>query len=146
MTFIRCPAKPALTGCHTVNGKAGKSGFGFTLIELLVVMAIIATLLAIAVPRYFHSVEKSKEAVLRQDLFQLREAIDKYYGDNGKYPSSLDDLVARKYLRSIPVDPVTDTAATWQPMPPPDAEKGNVFDVKSGAPGNGLDGKAYSEW
>lgn len=119
---------------------------GFTLIELLVVMAIIATLLSIAVPRYFHSVEKSKEAVLRQDLAQMRDAIDKYYGDNGKYPASLEDLVTKKYLRAIPADPITETAATWQTLPPPDAAMGGVFDIKSGAPGKGLDGSVYSDW
>lgn len=123
-----------------------QKSFGFTLIELLVVMAIIATLLTIAVPRYFHSVEKSKEAVLRQDLSLMRDAIDKYYGDNGKYPDSMEDLVAKKYLRAIPHDPFTETATTWQPVAPSGTEQGGVFDVKSGAPGKGLDGTAYNEW
>lgn len=119
---------------------------GFTLIELLVVMAIIATLLTIAVPRYFHSVEKSREAVLRENLSTMRDAIDKYYGDNGQYPDVLEALVAKKYLRAIPPDPITETAATWVPVPPPEADKGGVFDVKSGAPGKGLDGTAYADW
>jgi general secretion pathway protein G len=119
---------------------------GFTLIELLVVMAIIATLLTIAVPRYFHSVEKSREAVLREDLSTMRDAIDKYYGDNGQYPEALETLVDKKYLRAIPVDPITETAATWVPVPPPETDKGAVFDVKSGAPGKGLDGTAYADW
>lgn len=122
------------------------SSKGFTLIELLVVMAIIATLLTIAVPRYFHSVEKSKEAVLREDLSTMRDAIDKYYGDNGQYPDALETLVTKKYLRAIPLDPITETAATWVPVPPSEADKGGVFDVKSGAPGKGLDGTAYGEW
>src|SRR3990167_5200458 len=103
---------------------------GFTLIELLVVMAIIATLLTIAVPRYFHSVEKSREAVLRQDLSTMRDAIDKYYGDNGQYPDTLDALVAKKYLRAIPLDPITETVSTWVSVPSQDADKGGVFDVK----------------
>ncbi len=119
---------------------------GFTLIELLVVMAIIATLLSIAVPRYFHSMERSKEAVLRQDLATMRDALDKYYGDTGKYPDALDDLVAKKYLRSIPVDPITDSAATWVVVPPEDAGKGAVYDVRSGAEGNASDGSAYASW
>jgi general secretion pathway protein G len=120
---------------------------GFTLIELLVVMAIIATLLTIAVPRYFHSVEKSKEAVLREDLAVMRDALDKYYGDRGKYPDTLDDLVTQKYLRSIPQDPMTDSAATWVAVPPSgETDQGGVFDVKSGAAGNGADGLAYKEW
>ena len=120
---------------------------GFTLIELLVVMAIIATLLTIAVPRYFASVEKSKEAVLRTDLNVMREAIDKYYGDKGNYPDSLDDLVTRRYLRALPKDPITDSNATWVVVPPPDETiKGSVHDVKSGAEGNALDGTPYKDW
>jgi len=119
---------------------------GFTLIELLVVMAIIALLLSIATPRYFNSVDKTKEAVLRQDLSTLRDAIDKYYGDTGKYPDSLDDLVSKKYLRKLPVDPVTDSASTWVAVPPADADQGGVYDLHSGAPGNGRDGSPYSGW
>lgn len=93
------------------RGTAG--GGGFTLIELLVVMAIIATLLSIAVPRYFGSVDRSKEAVLRQNLRAIRDAIDKYYADNERYPESLEVLAAGRYLRDVPVDPVTGSAATW---------------------------------
>lgn len=131
------------------NGSAGLSSRkhgGFTLIELLVVMAIIATLLSIATPRYFHSIEKSKEAVLKQDLSTMRDALDKYYGDTGKYPATLDDLVAKKYIRSIPEDPVAGNATSWLSIAPDDPAKGGVYDVKSGAPGNGRDGTAYSEW
>lgn len=123
-----------------------KDGRGFTLIELLVVMAIIALLVTLAAPRYFASVERSKEAVLRSDLSTMRDAIDKYYGDRGKYPETLDDLVTRRYLRSLPRDPVTDSTATWVIVPPDDPAKGGVYDVKSGAPGKGLDGKPYEEW
>lgn len=119
---------------------------GFTLIELLVVMAIIGTLLTIAVPRYFHSVERSKEAVLKQDLATMREALDKYYGDTGKYPDALEDLITKKYLRNMPVDPITDSATTWVVVPPEDASKGAVYDVRSGAPGNARDGSAYGSW
>lgn len=119
---------------------------GFTLIELLVVMVIIALLVSIAAPRYFNSVEKSKETVLRQDLSVMREAIDKYYGDNDKYPESLDDLVSKKYLRKLPIDPITDSATTWVVVPPADPELGGVFDLHSGAPGNGRDGTPYSSW
>lgn len=118
----------------------------FTLIELLVVMAIIATLLTIAVPRYFHSIDKSKEAVLREDLNTMRDAIDKYYSDNGKYPETLDDLVTKRYLRKIPVDPITENATTWVIVPPEDPEKGAVYDIKSGAPGESREGGKYSEW
>ena len=125
---------------------ARKTAPGFTLIELLVVMAIIALLLSIATPRYFNSVDKTKEAVLRQDLSTLRDALDKYYGDTGKYPDSLDDLVSKKYLRKLPVDPVTDSATTWVTVPPSDADQGGVYDLHSGAPGNGRDGTPYSGW
>src|SRR5258706_3128662 len=85
---------------------------GFTLIELLVVMAIIATLLTLAVPRYFHSTDRAKEAGLKQNLAQMRDSIDKYYGDRGRYPDALDDLVSRKYLRKIPPHPINETALT----------------------------------
>ncbi len=120
--------------------------YGFTLIELLVVMAIIATLLTLAVPRYFHSTDRAKEAVLRQNLAQMRDAIDKYYGDRDRYPDALEDLVGKKYLRKIPPDPITETPLTWLTVPPSEAGKGGVFDVKSGAPGVALDGSKYGDW
>jgi general secretion pathway protein G len=119
---------------------------GFTLIELLVVLAIVALLLTIAVPRYFGSLDRSKEAVLKEDLFQMRDAIGKYYGDKGKYPETLDALASEKYLRKIPVDPITDSATTWVPVAPAD-DRGTtgVFDVKSGAEGKTADGTAYTD-
>jgi general secretion pathway protein G len=119
---------------------------GFTLIELLVVLAIIATLLTIAVPRYYSSVDKSKEAVLKENLYQMRDAIGKYYGDRGKYPESLQALATDKYLRSVPTDPVTESATTWIVLAPEDPQKGGVYDVKSGAPGKALDGSEFSTW
>ncbi len=125
-------------------GRRTKSGF--TLIELLVVMVIIATLLTIAVPRYFSSVEKSREAVLHQDLALMREALDKYYGDNGRYPDALQDLVSKKYLRSLPVDPITGSSNTWLAVAPDTPEKGGLYDIKSGAPGNARDGSEYKDW
>lgn len=119
---------------------------GFTLIELLVVLAIVATLLMLAVPRYFSSVDKSKETVLKENLYQLRDAIGKYYADKGKYPESLETLAAERYLRKLPLDPITENAATWVTVPPDDPQKGGVYDVKSGAQGRALDGTAYTEW
>jgi general secretion pathway protein G len=119
---------------------------GFTLIEMLVVMAVIATLLTLAAPRYFTSLEKSREAVLHQDLALMRETLDKYYGDNGKYPEALDDLVTGKYLHGIPVDPMTDSSATWISVAPQEVDKGGVYDVKSGAPGKARDGTAFRDW
>ena len=119
---------------------------GFTLIELLVVMAIIATLLTLAVPRYFGSIEKSKEAVLRENLNQMRDALQKYYGDKGKYPDALEALAAEKYLRKVPVDPVTESSTTWVVVAPDDPKKGAVFDVRSGAQGQASDGTTYGDW
>lgn len=120
---------------------------GFTLIELLVVLTILATLLTIAAPRYFTSIEKSQETTLKQNLAVLRETIDKYYGDRGAYPETLGDLVTLKYLRSVPVDPITGSNTTWVIVPPPEeTAKGAVYDVKSGAAGTARDGSNYSDW
>jgi general secretion pathway protein G len=119
---------------------------GFTLIELLVVMAIIATLLTIAVPRYFTSLEHSREAVLQQDLAAMRQSLDKYYGDKGKYPDSLEELVSSKYLRSVPVDPITDSNVSWVVVAPQNADMGAVYDIKSGAEGTASNGTAYRDW
>ena len=121
---------------------------GFTLIELVVVLAIIALLVSIAVPRYFAHLERAKEATLRQDLSVMRDAIDKFYGDKGRYPEALDELVTARYLRSVPVDPITESATTWEVVGVPlDSEAtGSVYDVRSGAQGDGADGKPYTEW
>ena len=118
---------------------------GFTLIELLVVLSIVALLLTLAVPRYFGSLDKSKETVLRENLNQTRDAISRYYADKGKYPESLDALVAEKYLRGVPLDPVTESDKTWVVVQPEDAQKGGVYDVKSGAPGKMKDGREFSQ-
>lgn len=119
---------------------------GFTLIELLVVMAIIGLLVSLAAPRYFNSVDRSREAVLRSNLATMRDAIDKYHGDRGKYPDTLEDLVGKGYLRALPRDPITDSAATWVVVPPADPTKGGVYDVKSGAPGKSKEGTEYGTW
>jgi general secretion pathway protein G len=122
------------------------TGRGFTLIELLVVMTIIATLLMIAVPRYFHSLQRSQEAVLRQDLAVLRDAIDKYYADFGHYPEALPDLVERRYVRSIPVDPQTKSSETWIVVMSEDEDAPGVRDVHSGATGDASDGTQFAAW
>ena len=119
---------------------------GFTLIELLVVLAIIGSLLTIAVPSYFATLENSRETALRQSLSVMRSAIDHYRGDVGKYPDSLQDLVTRRYLRNIPTDPITGVADAWVIEAPADAGTGAVRDVRSSAPGNGRDGTAYGTW
>jgi general secretion pathway protein G len=121
-------------------------GRGFTLIELIVVFLIIAILLTLAMPRYFSSIDRSKEAVLKENLYQVRDAIGKYYGDKGKYPESLEALASEKYLRKLPVDPLTESATTWVIVPPQDPEKSGVYDIKSGAEGKAADGTAFSEW
>ena len=118
----------------------------FTLIELIVVLAIIATLLTLALPRYFSSIDRSKEAVLKENLYQVRDAIGKYYADKGKYPESIEALTSDKYLRKLPVDPVTESTTTWVIVPPEDPQKGGVFDIKSGAQGKASDGTAFNEW
>ncbi len=119
---------------------------GFTLIELMVVMAIIALLLTLAMPRYFKHLELSRETVLKQDLAVMRDAIDKYHGDTGRYPESLEALVNARYLRSIPVDPITERADTWQVVAPAEDATGAMYDVKSGAPGTAHDGSTYADW
>jgi general secretion pathway protein G len=119
---------------------------GFTLLELLVVMAIIATLLTIAVPRYFRSLQRSREAVLKQDLTTLRESIDKFYGDTGKYPQTLAVLVEMHYLRGIPVDPIAKTADKWIVVSSDVPEDNGVKDVRSGAEGMAENGVPYGAW
>lgn len=119
---------------------------GFTLIELLVVMAIIATLLSIVAPRYFSSLDKAKEAVLRQDLGIMRNAIDQFYADFGKYPIDLMELVDKQYLRNIPMDPFTESRETWVEVPPKNPIEAGVYDVHSGYSGRATDGTFYEEW
>jgi general secretion pathway protein G len=124
---------------------------GFTLIELLVVISLISILAAMGMVQYKNQVRRTQESVLKTDLFHMRDAIDQYYADKGKYPSSLDALVSDGYLRKIPDDPITLSASTWQTVPAeadpanPSGEPG-IYDVKSGAPGTALDGSTYADW
>jgi general secretion pathway protein G len=117
---------------------------GFTLIELLVVMAIIALLLSIAVPRYFNHVERTRMNALRASLSAMRDAIDKYHADLDRYPESLEELVTRRYLKAVPLDPVTNSRTSWVAAPPPEGGNG-VYDVKSGAGGTTPDGEPLNE-
>jgi len=119
---------------------------GFTLIELLVALAIIALLLSLVVPRYFDSLTRAEEAVLKENLTLMRDALDKHFADNGRYPGSLEELVTKKYLRSVPTDPVAQSATAWIIVPPAEAQLGGVYNVKSGAAGVGRDGKPYEQW
>lgn len=124
---------------------------GFTLIELLIVMTIMGILATIAVPSYKRNLIKANEAVLMEDLYQMRRAIDAYFADNVRYPDSLEDLVASKYLRDIPRDPFTGSAESWEEIPPtPTLEgemaEGGLEDVHSGSDLVGLNGTPYREW
>jgi general secretion pathway protein G len=124
---------------------------GFTLIELMVVLALISVLAGMGVVQYRNSVLRTKEAVLSEDLFRMRDSIDQYYADKGKYPASLDVLVTDGYLRQVPKDPLTNSADTWQTIPAepdasdPTAELG-IVNVKSGSEGTSIDGTRYNEW
>ncbi|MCJ7555649.1 MAG: type II secretion system GspH family protein [Gammaproteobacteria bacterium] len=120
-------------------------GRGFTLIELLVVMVIIASLLTIAVPRYFRSLDHSKEAVLMQDLSVMREAIDQFYGDRGRYPETLVELASEGYVRKVPVDPMTKSTETWVVVSKDGDELRGVYDVHSGAKGETRAGVPFAE-
>jgi len=124
---------------------------GFTLIEVMVVMAIIVILAGVGVALYANSVTRSKEAVLKEDLFRMRDAIDQYYADRNEYPASLEALVAEKYMRNVPVDPFTSSRDTWQltmsePDPTNPAGDPGVFDVKSGSELTAIDGTLYADW
>ena len=124
---------------------------GFTLVELLVVISLISILAAMGLVQYKNSVTRTEESVLKTDLFRVRDAIDQYYADKGKYPASLDALVSDGYLRKVPEDPFTQSSDTWQTVPAeadpnnPSSEPG-IYDIKSGAQGTALDGSSYSDW
>ena len=124
---------------------------GFTMIELLVVVSLIVILATMGMAQYKNSVIRANEAVLKEDLFQMRDAIDQYYADKGKYPADLDALVTDGYVRKVPVDPFTRSAETWQTVPAepdtnnPTAEPG-IYDVKTGSDASALDGSKYADW
>jgi len=124
--------------------RAERSG-GFTLIELLVVLALVATLLTLSLPRYFQSIDVAKETILIENLRVTRDALGKFYSDLGRYPESLDELVERKYLRSIPHDPILESSDRWTITAPPNDAKGSVFDIHSTAPGTARNGKLFAD-
>jgi general secretion pathway protein G len=128
------------------GSRVHRPGAGFTLLELLVVMAIIGTLLSIAVPRYFHALARARETVLRQDLSLLREALDKYNADLNEYPDTLGKIAERRYLRAVPVDPFTKVADSWVPVPSEDPDHPGIRDVHSGAADVAADGTPVATW
>lgn len=121
-------------------------GRGFTLIELIVVMAVLAILLSLVVPRYLDRVEDAREAVLKQNLVGLRNAVDQFYRDKSRYPQSMEELVTTRYIRAVPPDPITQSTQTWVIVPPKMGGAAAVFDVKSGAEGLAKDGSSYGTW
>lgn len=136
------------TGRRAPDVPVRRRAQGFTLIELIVVMAIVALLVSIAAPRYFQSVERARENTLRASLNVMRDAIDQYAADKGRYPAGLDELAGARYLRDIPEDPFTGRRDTWVALTPPgdSALEGTLFDVRSGAAGRGSDGRLYADW
>lgn len=128
-----------------MTGK-NKSAPGFTLIELLVVLTIIGCLLTIVAPRFIGQIDHAEESVLRENLYALRSTIDKYYSDKGTYPPSLDALVQTRYLRQIPVDPMTGQSNSWKTTLSQDPDQPGIIDVHSSAAGNSSDGGRYAEW
>lgn len=137
-----CPALASTPRCACPRTAAPK---GFTLIEILVVLLIVSLLASLALPRYFQSIDGAKETVLAENLRITRDTIDKFYGDTGHYPATLEELVEKKYLRALPFDPIADSSTEWQIIPPEDASQGGVYDLKSSAKGNNRDGKPFSE-
>lgn len=144
-------AHSAVSAESADSARSARSAAGFTLVELLIVISMIGILAAMGIVGYRNSVQHAREGVLKTDLFRMRDAIDQYYADKGKYPANLDALVSDGYLRKIPEDPITKSADTWQTVPAesdpnnPASEPG-IYDVKSGAQGQGLDGSSYSDW
>ena len=143
---------PTLSGSERRSGAVRpRSLAGFTMIELMIVMAIIVILISIAIPQYQKAIIRSKESVLKNNLFTLRQVIDEYTYDKQKAPQSLQDLVAAGYLREIPYDPMTGSNQTWHTimedaLQSVDQTEPGIFDVKSGSDKMGLDGTAYADW
>lgn len=131
--------------------KMRRREFGFSMVELMIVMAIIVILVSIAIPQYQKAIIRSKESVLKNNLFTLRQVIDEYTYDKQKAPQSLDDLVSAGYLRDIPMDPITGSNQTWKTIMEDALQSVNqtepgIFDVKSGSDKSGLDGTPYADW
>lgn len=133
------------------HARSDRRDSGWTLIELLIVLSIIMILTSMALTQYRNSVLQAREAALKSDLFLMRDAIDQYYADKGKYPDSLQTLVTEAYLRAIPVDPFTRSTDSWQttqadPVPGSTSADAGIYDVKSGSDQTALDGSRYADW
>ncbi len=142
--------RPIATAPASAKASA-RQARGFTLMELLIVITLIVILAGIAIQMHTTSVRRAKEAVLRENLFRMNDALDQYLADKGKWPPDLSSLVTEHYLRQIPKDPITDSADTWQtqmsePDPSNPDEVPGISGVKSGAPGISLEGTNYSDW
>ena len=140
-----CTAAVPAWGSTVYRCASGEPRRGFTVIELLVVLAAIALLLSVAAPRYIAHLDRAREVVLKHDLHALRDAIDKFHADQQRYPQALDELVARRYLRSLPTDPITQRNDSWLLVAPAGVGTG-VMDVHSGAKGRANDGSDYASW
>jgi general secretion pathway protein G len=147
---LGAPARNPISGASQHRHRSPRqqtTARAFTLIELLVVLAIVALLLTLAMPRFFPSIDSAKETILADNLRNTRAVIDQYHSDTGRYPDTLEQLVEKKYLAAIPVDPITGSSDTWTVVPPEDSQPdGGVADLHSGAPGNGRNGRPYQEW
>jgi general secretion pathway protein G len=154
LSWAHCPIAP-LPHCRIDRAasirRLGRSDRGWTLIELLVVLVLIMIIATMAMSQYRNSVQLAREAALKSDLFLMRDAIDQYYADKGKYPESLQALVSESYLRGVPTDPMTRSADTWTTVPA-DFQPGSlstspgIYDVKSGSDGVAIDGSRYADW
>ena len=135
---------------RTGNSRGGDRGInnrqGYTLIEMMIVISIISILATLAMPSFQRSLIRAKETNLHRTLFILRDTIDQYYADHGRYPDSLQDLETDKYIRQIPMDPFTGSSDTWVTIPPEGFAEGNVYDVHSGSNKVSLEGTPYNEW
>ena len=127
-----------------------ESEFGWTLVEMLIVITLVVIMAGIATISYGTAITRSREAVLKEDLFRMRDAIDQYFADRTEYPASLDMLVTERYLRTIPDDPFTNSSTTWQTVmadyDPANPLSQGIYDVRSGAEGLAIDGSPYAEW
>ena len=119
---------------------------GYTLIEMMIVISIISILATMALPSFQKSLVRAKETNLRRSLFIMRDTIDQYFADHGRYPGSLQDLETEKYIRQTPMDPFTGRSDTWVTIPPEGFAEGNIYDVHSGSNKVSLDGTPYNEW